>query len=98
MVESGEAVDIDGIEYLCFGTADVDEKHYLYLITTNEPNEVFFGEQVIKGDDLQIRIIGNRAEKQKLIKLMQEKNKRIRILNSFPASVRLNNPRSRLRF
>ena len=75
MVESGEAVVVNDIEYLCFDTTDLDNKHYLYLITTDEPNEIFFAEQIMEGDDLKVRIIGNKAEKTKLIKKMQEKAK-----------------------
>ena len=78
MIESGEAVVVDDVEYLCFDTADIDGKQYLYLITTDEPNEIQFAEQVTEGDNLKVRIIGNINEKQKLIKLMQEKAKNIK--------------------
>lgn len=79
MIESGEAVVVDDVEYLCFDTADIDGKQYLYLITTDEPNEIHFAEQIMEGDNLKVRIIGNLAEKQKLIKIMQEKAKNIKV-------------------
>ena len=73
MIESGEAIVVDGIEYLCFDKIELDNKQYLYLITTDEPNDVCFGEQIQDENELKVRIIGNKAEKQKLIKAMQDK-------------------------
>ena len=74
MINVGEAITLDdGQEYLCFEQVELDGKHYLYLITTNEPNLVRLAEQMGADDDLQIRIIGEKTEKQQLIAALRNK-------------------------
>ena len=67
----------DGREYLCFSQIELDGKNYIYLITTEEPIEIRFAEQIDVDGETQIRVIGNRAEKLKLIQAFQAKAKEI---------------------
>ena len=75
MLEPGDAIALDGQEYLCFDQAKLDGKHYLYLITTSEPAEICFAEQTLIDDEPQVRIIGNQTEKNKLFSLLKSKAK-----------------------
>ena len=75
MIEPGEGSALNNQEYLCFDQAKLDGKHYLYLITTDEPAEICFAEQIVQNDEPQVRLIGNQAEKIKLFKLLQSKAK-----------------------
>ena len=55
-IEKGEIITLDdGKEYICFGRAIAEnQKKYLYLMSTFEPIEIRFGEEII--DDSGVRI------------------------------------------
>lgn len=65
-IERGEIVTLEnGREYVCFGRAVAEnQKTYLYLMTTTEPIEVCFGEEIITEVGVQVRVLGNKDEKQ----------------------------------
>lgn len=65
-IERGEIVTLgNGREYVCFGRAVAEnQKTYLYLMTTTEPIEVCFGEEIITEAGVQVRVLGNKDEKQ----------------------------------
>lgn len=78
MIDASEGLTLDdGREYLCFERLKLDNKDYLYLITTDEPTEIRFAEQALINDEPQIRLIGARAEKLKLIKALQTESKNV---------------------
>lgn len=72
MVEIGECVVLDGREYACFDQTNLDGKEYIYLTAVEEPAAICFAE-VTTGDEPQIRVIGNRDEKQKLLEVLKNK-------------------------
>ena len=74
MMKQGDAIALENKrEYLCFDTAELDGKHYVFLISVEEPTDICFAEQVTENDETKIRIIGNREEKLKLAAILQEK-------------------------
>jgi len=65
-IERGEIVTLDnGKEYICFGRAVAEnQKTYLYLMTTTEPIEICFGEEIIvDGAGVSVRVLGDKDEK-----------------------------------
>lgn len=73
-IEIGEIITLsNNKEYICFSTATENGKDYVYLISNFKPLEIKFGEQLIEGQDLNIRIINNIEEKQNLLNLFQRK-------------------------
>ena len=78
MIDPGEGLTLDdGREYLCFERLKLDGKDYLYLITTDEPTEIRFAEQALVDNEPQIRLIGSRAEKLKLIEALKAESKNV---------------------
>lgn len=72
MIEPGEAITLDdNQDYLCADTIQLNDKHYLYLVTVTEPVKVCFAEQIIVNDKPQISVIGNQAEKLKILAALQ---------------------------
>ena len=65
-IEKGEIITLDNNkEYLCFGRAVADnQKKYLYLMSTSEPIEIRFAEEMIDESGVQVRVIGSKEEKQ----------------------------------
>ena len=66
VIEKGEIITLDNNkEYLCFGRAVADnQKKYLYLMSTSEPIEIRFAEEMIDESGVQVRVIGSKEEKQ----------------------------------
>ena len=54
-IEKGEIITLDNNkEYLCFGRAVADnQKKYLYLMSTSEPIEIRFAEEMIDESGVQ---------------------------------------------
>lgn len=74
MINQGEAVVLDdNREFLCFDKAELDGKQYLFLISVEESNEICFAEQALVDGEAQLRVIGNKEEKIKLAKILQQK-------------------------
>lgn len=61
-------------EYICFGTASDNGIDYVYLMSNFKPLEIRFGAQTIVDGQIQIRIINNQAEKEKVLGLFQQNN------------------------
>ena len=71
MVEIEEGIFVDGQDYVCFYKATLDGKDYLYLTTLTEPYEIHFAEVSNRDGEPQIRMIGNREKKVKLMTYLQ---------------------------
>lgn len=65
-IERGEIITLDnGREYVCFGRVLAEnQKTYLYLMTTSEPMEVCFGEEIVEAAGVKVRVLGSKDEKQ----------------------------------
>lgn len=65
-IEKGEIITLDNNkEYICFGRVTADnQKSYLYLMTTTEPIEVCFGEEIEDANGVRVRVLGSKEEKQ----------------------------------
>ena len=61
-------------EYICFGTASDNGIDYVYLMSNFKPLEIRFGAQTIIDGQIQIRIINNQAEKEKVLGLFEQNN------------------------
>ena len=75
MIEPGEGVTLDGIEYLCVDTIKLDGKDYVYLTTVEEPLTICFAEQKMQENELQIHEISAKTEKVKLFEAFQKQIK-----------------------
>lgn len=73
MINQGESVIIDGQEYFCADTIELDGKQYLYIVTATDSLEFCFAEQSMLNNELQIRIVGDHAEKDKILTALQAK-------------------------
>ena len=76
MIQEGEAVTLsNGREYICFSTAEENGKNYAYLMTMEKPIEIRFAEQTMQDDgQLDVRMIQDREEKVRLLRLFQQIN------------------------
>lgn len=74
MIETGEIITLDNNkEYICFSTLEHEGKHYLYLISNFKPLEIRFGIQTVENNEINIEIINEQQEKQKVLSLFQNK-------------------------
>lgn len=74
-IQVGELITLsNNKEYVCFGTASDNGIEYVYLMSNFKPLEIKFGEQTIVNGQMQIRIINNKEEKQKVLTLFQQNN------------------------
>lgn len=75
-IEIGEVITLsNNKEYICFSTARSEGKDYLYLMSNFKPLEIKFAEQFIVEDKVNVRIINESEEKQKVLALFQKNNK-----------------------
>ena len=76
MIKPGKGILLeDGQEYVCLETTQLEGKDYIYLVTLEEPYSVCFAEQQLIDGEPQIRIINEKALKEKLFPLFQAKIK-----------------------
>ena len=77
-IEVGELITLsNNKEYVCFGTASDNGIDYVYLMSNFKPLEIKFGAQTIVDGQIQIRIINNQEEKQRVLALFQQNNANI---------------------
>ena len=75
-IETGEVITLsNNKEYICFSTAQNEGKDYLYLMSNFKPLEIKFAEQFMVEDKVNVRIINEPEEKQKVLALFQKNNK-----------------------
>lgn len=73
-IETGEIIALNNNkEYICFSTINDNGRDYVYLLSNFKPLEVKFGEQFLEDGEINIRIINNLEEKQKVLSLFQNK-------------------------
>ena len=73
MVEIGEGIVFEGIDYICFGKTTLDGKNYLYLVTADEPFRIRFAELATHNGKEKICLIGDRDTKLRLLADFQSK-------------------------
>lgn len=74
-IEVGELITLsNNKEYVCFGTASDNGIDYVYLMSNFKPLEIKFGEQTIVDGQIQVRIINNQEEKEKVLTLFEQNN------------------------
>ena len=72
-IEAGEIIKLsDNKEYICFSTLQDGGIDYVYLMSNFKPLEIRFGIQRIVENEIQIEVINNLEQKQKVLKLFQE--------------------------
>lgn len=72
-VEAGEIITLsNNKEYICFSTLMDCGVDYLYLMSNFKPLEVRFAIQKVVNNEIEIEIINNYEQKQKVLKLFQE--------------------------
>lgn len=73
-IEIGEIITLsNNKEYICFSTLNDNGKEYIYLMSNFKPLEIKFGEQIVENGKINIRIINETQEKQKVLNLFQNK-------------------------
>ncbi len=73
-IETGEIITLsNNKEYICFSTLNDNGKEYIYLMSNFKPLEIKFGEQIVENGKINIRIINETQEKQKVLNLFQNK-------------------------
>lgn len=61
-------------EYVCFDTLTYNGADYVYLMSNFKPLEIKFGVQILQDNQINIRIINNQEEKQKVLSLFAQKH------------------------
>jgi len=73
-IESGEIITLsNNKEYICCSTVTDGGVDYVYLMSNFKPLEIRFAKQKIVDGEIEITIINEQEEKQKVLKLFQEK-------------------------
>ncbi len=67
------AVLEDGKEYVCFCELEDGGNSYVYLVTSSKPVEVCFARQRLENGVLELDLIAEQREKERLLSLFQEK-------------------------
>lgn len=76
MIEKGELITLsNGKEYVCYYTIQDNGNNYVYLISNFKPLEIRFGIQRYIDGNIQIEIINEPEEKQKVLALFKNINK-----------------------
>lgn len=71
-IERGEIITLsNNKEYICCATVSDDGIDYVYLMSNFKPVEVKFAKQNFIDDNIELTIINNQEEKQKVLKLFQ---------------------------
>ena len=72
MIEQGELITLDNQkEYICFQVMKADGETYLYLLSNFKPLEIRFVRVISLGDSMELEIINDQKQKQKLLTLFQ---------------------------
>ena len=75
-LEVGEiAVIEDNKEYIVFSRLNDNGFDYVYLMSNFKPLEIKFAKQILNGDNLELEIVSNKEEKQRLLTLFKQNNK-----------------------
>lgn len=73
-IETGEIITLsNNKEYICFSTLADNGVDYLYLMSNFKPLEIRFAIQKVVNNEIEIEIINDYDEKQRILKLFQEK-------------------------
>lgn len=67
------AVLEDGKEYVCFCELEDNGNSYVYLVTASKPVEVCFARQRLENGNLELDLISDQNEKERLLALFQER-------------------------
>lgn len=71
-LEKGEIVTLsNNREYICISTVTEGDNDYVYLLSNFKPVEVMFVKQKIVNNEVQVTVISNQEEKQKVFNLFQ---------------------------
>lgn len=71
-LEKGEIVTLsNNKEYICISTVTDGDNDYVYLLSNFKPVEVMFVKQKIVNNEVQVTVISNQEEKQKVFNLFQ---------------------------
>lgn len=74
-IEKGEVITLsNNKEYICFSTLNDAGVDYVYLMSNFKPLEVKFGKQKEVSGEIQITVINDFEEKQKVLELFQRQN------------------------
>lgn len=72
----GEVIQLsNNKEYICVANIANEEKNYVLLMSNFKPLEIKFAEQIINGDNINMRIINNQEEKLKVMDLFKNLEK-----------------------
>jgi len=73
-IEKGELITLDNNkEYLCFSTLSNEGVDYIYLMSNFKPLEIKFAKQQEVNGQIEVTIINQQEEKQKVLKLFQDR-------------------------
>lgn len=73
-LEFGETAVLDGgKEYICFGTAEVDNNSYVYLVSNSKPIDVKFAKQILANGELNLELVSSSEEKERLLQVFKDK-------------------------
>lgn len=73
-IEEGEIITLsNNKEYICVSALNDSGTDYVYLMSNFKPLEVKFAKQKEENGEIQITIINNSEEKQKVLSLFQNK-------------------------
>lgn len=76
-IETGEIITLsNNKEYICFSTLNDNGIDYLYLMSNFKPLEIRFGIQRLVNNEIEIEIVNDYDEKQRILKLFQDKIKK----------------------
>lgn len=71
-IVEGEIITLsNNKEYICLKTLTDNDIDYIYLMSNFKPLEIKFARQNIVDGEIEITIINNQEEKEKLLKLFQ---------------------------
>ena len=72
-IKSGEIIKLsNNKEYICCATATENEIDYVYLMSNFTPLEIKFATQKVVEGEVEVTIIGDHKEKQRVLKLFQD--------------------------
>ena len=68
----GEIVVLDGEkEFFCYKKVQDNGRTYLFMMSNFKPLELFFAEEIVDGDTVKMRKIGNKEEKRRVFALFE---------------------------
>lgn len=74
-IQIGEIIELDeGKEFICFSTAEMNGNTYIYLMSNFKPLEIKFAKLLnTNSTELELEIINNQEEKEKVLELFKNK-------------------------